>query len=168
MAKKTELEIEQAEQEKQAEINGYQQLLNNSRDLIIAGYEGLLPQAEFDELRENRRKWTKRIEELKGETHDGEQMTTDILTIIENIEVGEYDATAINELAKTTAALAEQVEAATQTAAQALTTVGELEKQIEELEPGGGGSFPESKYTPGEIVGAVEAIIDGIGIAGGA
>jgi len=154
MAKKTELEIEQAEQEKQAEINGYRQLLDNSRDLVIAGYEGLIPQAEFDEIRENRRTWTKKIEELKGENHDGETMTTDILTIIENIEAGEHDSKVIKELEKATAALSKQVETA-------IKTVGELEKQIEELD-GGGGSFPDSKYTPGEIVGAVEALIDGI------
>jgi len=111
---KTESEIEQEELELQGKINGYQQLLDNSRDQLIAGYEGLLTQTEFDKVREDRRMWSEELAKLKGETTAGQEMTTDIIEQIEN--AGGID----------------------------------------------GGAFPSSRYTPEEIVGAVEGLLDGL------
>ena len=148
MAKKTELEIEQELHEKQARINALYQLIENSQKDMMAGYEGLITQAEFDECKENRKLWFAELAVLEGDKPDpGEPMAVPILEQIENIEAGEFDPTALNELAKTTAALAAQVE--------------ELEKQIDELEPSEG-SFPDSKYSPEEIIAAVEGWIDGL------
>jgi len=140
MAKKTENDLEQEQHEKEARISALRQLLQNSHADIMAGYEGLIPQAEFDELKEQRRKWFAELAELTDEQVDsGTPMTTDIIDLIENIEAGEYDAVAIKELKAAQKALSDK---------------------IDELEPGG--AFPESKYTPEEIVGAVEGLIDGL------
>ena len=106
---------EQELQEKEARVNALRQLLSNSQKDLLAGYEGLLTQTEFDELKELRRNWFEELAELEGDTPDPEEpMAVPILEQIEGMTDG-----------------------------------------------GGGGSFPKSKYSPEEIVGAVEGLIDG-------
>jgi len=105
------------DQEKEARINALRQLLSNSNALMLAGYEGHMPQAEFEELKGQRQAWFAELAELTGESTT-EEMTTDILDLIENMDAP-------------------------------------------------GGAFPESKYSPAEIVGAVEGLLDGlVGVRG--
>jgi len=75
---KTEQEIEQEELEKQGRINALTQLLANTQKDIILGYEGLMPQAEYEELKENRRLWFEELATLNGEEAAIGQNTLDV------------------------------------------------------------------------------------------
>jgi hypothetical protein len=85
----TEQELEAMEHEKTGRVNALQQLLRNSQPDIVRALEGGMTQAEYAELRSDRKAWSEELATLLEEppVPPEEPLTPDVLTaVIENAE----------------------------------------------------------------------------------